>query len=79
MKRFLFRFEFHWSLFLGVQLTTSKHWFAEQVTSHYLTNADIFYRRIYAALGRDAGLVYTDPNVTITVRADSLARADASP
>ena len=26
MKRFVFRFNFHWSLFLRVQLTISQHW-----------------------------------------------------
>ena len=39
-KHVEFRFEFHWSLFVRVQLTISKHWFgqwlgAEQATSHY--------------------------------------------
>ena len=41
MKSFIFRFEFHWSLFLRVQLTIFRHWFrwwlgADQATSHYL-------------------------------------------
>ena len=41
MKSFVFWFEFHWSLFLRVQLTISQHWFrkwlgADQATSHYL-------------------------------------------
>ena len=41
MKTFVFWFEFHWSFFVWVQLTISKHWFrwwlgTEQVTSHYL-------------------------------------------
>ena len=41
MKSFVFWFEFHWSLFLRVQLIISRHWFrkwlgAEQATSHYL-------------------------------------------
>ena len=41
MKSFVFWFEFHWSLFLKVQLTISQCWFrwwlgAEQATSHYL-------------------------------------------
>ena len=36
-----FWFEFHWILFLGVQLTITQHWFrqwlgANQATSHYL-------------------------------------------
>ena len=41
IKTFVFWFEFHWRLFLRVQLTISQHWFrwwlgAEQVKSHYL-------------------------------------------
>ena len=41
MKENAFRYEFHWSLFLRVQLIKSWHWFklwlgAEQATSHYL-------------------------------------------
>ena len=41
MKSFVFWFNFHWSLFLRVQLTISQHWFRlwlddEEVTSHYL-------------------------------------------
>ena len=41
MKMFNFGFKFHWSLFQGVQLTISQHWFgwwlgAKKVTSHYL-------------------------------------------
>ena len=41
IKKFIFWFEFHWCLFIRVQLTISQHWFrqwldAEQVTSHYL-------------------------------------------
>ena len=38
---FCILFEFHWSLFLSVELTTGQHWFmewfgADQVVSHYL-------------------------------------------
>ena len=40
MKSFVFRFEFHWSLFLRVQLTIDQHWFTWQrtgnITSHDL-------------------------------------------
>ena len=41
MKRFVFQFEFHWSLFLGVQLIIGQDWFSlwlgtEQATNHYL-------------------------------------------
>ena len=41
MKSFVFWFEFHWSLFLRVQLTICQHWFrkwpgADLATSHYL-------------------------------------------
>ena len=41
MKIYEFQLQFHWSLFLRVQLTTFKHWFrwwlgADQATSHYL-------------------------------------------
>ena len=27
IKSFVFRFKFHWSLFLGVQMTMTQHWF----------------------------------------------------
>ena len=41
MKTYIFWFKFHWSLFLGVQLTIFQQWFrewlgADQATSHYL-------------------------------------------
>ena len=41
MKRFMLWFEFHWILFLKVQLAINQHWFrqwfgAEQATSHCL-------------------------------------------
>ena len=41
MKMYEFRLEFHWSLFLRVQLTIFQHWFrwwlgAVQATSHYM-------------------------------------------
>ena len=41
MKMYEFRLSFHWSLFLGFQLTIFQHWFrqwlgAGQATSHYL-------------------------------------------
>ena len=55
-KMFDFRLQFHWSLFLRVQLTLFKHWFwlwlgAVQATSHYLNQWWLVYRRIYASLG----------------------------
>ena len=42
MKKFIFGFKFHWSLFLRVQLIVSELWYrqwlgAEQVTSNYLS------------------------------------------
>ena len=56
MKMFEFWLKFHWSLFLGVQLTIFQHWFrwwlgADQATSHYLNQWGIIYRCIYASLG----------------------------
>ena len=47
---------FHWSLFLGVQLTIFQHWFrqwlgADQATSHYLHQWWLDYRCINASLG----------------------------
>ena len=41
MKMFVFRVKFHWSLFLGVQMTIDQHWLrsrlgTEQATNHYL-------------------------------------------
>ena len=56
MKMFEYRLKFHWSLFLGVQLTISQHWFrkwlgADQATSHYLDQWWLDYWRIYASLG----------------------------
>ena len=51
MKMYEFRLTFHWSLFLGVQLTIFQHWFrkwlgANQATSHYLNQWWLDYRRI---------------------------------
>ena len=54
MKMYEFRLRFHWSLFLKVQLTKPLHWQwlgADQVTSHYLNQWWLVYRRIYASLG----------------------------
>ena len=56
MKMLVFRLNFHWSLFLRVQLTIFQHWFrlwlgAVQTTSHYLNQWWLVYRRIYASLG----------------------------
>ena len=58
MKIYEFRLQFHWSLFLRVQLKTFHHWFrwwlgADQATSHYLKQWWSDYRRIYASLGRN--------------------------
>ena len=55
MKMFEFRLKFHWSLFLGFQLTIFQHWFrywlgAVQATSHYLNQWWLVYWRIYASL-----------------------------
>ena len=55
-KMFEFRLQFHWSLFLRVQLTIFQHWFrkwlvADQATSHYLTKCWLVHWRIYASLG----------------------------
>ena len=36
MKIIKFWFKFHWNLFPAVQLTINQHWFAKQVTSHFL-------------------------------------------
>ena len=56
MKMLEFWLKFHWSLFLGVQLTIFNNWFgwwlgAVQTTSHYLNQWWLVYRRIYASLG----------------------------
>ena len=55
MKMYEFRLTFHWSLFLGVQLTIFQHWFrkwlgADQATSHYLNQWWLDNRRIHASL-----------------------------
>ena len=56
MKIYEFRLKFHWSLFPRVQLTIFHYWFrqwlgADRVTSHYLNQWWLDYRRIYASLG----------------------------
>ena len=56
MKMYGFRLTFHWSLFLGVQLTIFQYWSrwwlgADQATSHYLNQWWLDYRRMYASLG----------------------------
>ena len=56
MKIYEFRSNFHWSLFLRVQLTIFQHWFrywpgADQAVSHYVNHWWWGYRRIYASLG----------------------------
>ena len=56
VKMFELWWKFHWSLFLRVQSSVFQHWFrwwlgAVQVTSHYLDQWWLVYRRIYASLG----------------------------
>ena len=56
MKMCEFCLRFHWSLFLGGQLTIFQHGFrlwlgADQATSHYLNQCWYLYRHIYASLG----------------------------
>ena len=56
MKLYEFRLKFHWSLFLGVQLTIFQHWCrkwlgANQATNHYLHQWWLIHWRIYASLG----------------------------
>ena len=56
MKMLVFRLNFHWSLFLRVQLPIFQHWFrlwlgAGQATSHYLNEWWLVKWRIYASLG----------------------------
>ena len=56
MKIYEFWLTFHWSLFLGLQLTIFHHWFrkwlgADQATSHDLNQWWLDYRRIYVSLG----------------------------
>ena len=56
MKMFEFRYKFHWSLFLKVQLTIFHHWFrlwlgVGQATSHYLNQWWLDCWRIYASHG----------------------------
>ena len=56
MKICEFRLRFHWSLFRGVHLTISQHWFrwwlgAGKATSHYMNQWWVVYWRIYASLG----------------------------
>ena len=56
MKMHEFPLRFHWSLFLGVQITIFQHWFrwwlgACQATSHCLNQWWLMYWRIYASRG----------------------------
>ena len=56
MKMYEFRLTFHWSWFLGVQLTIFEHWFrqwlgADQASSHYLNHWWLDYRRICVTRG----------------------------
>ena len=57
MKIYEFRFKFHWSVFLVVQLRIFQHWFRkwfgdDQATSHYLNQWwRLVYWHIYASHG----------------------------
>ena len=56
IKMLEFRLKFYWSLFPRVQLTIFQHWFRSwlggvQVTSNYLNQWWLVYRRLYASLG----------------------------
>ena len=61
MKKFEFWLKFHWSLFLRVQLTITKHWFKWWHDGLVLnrwqviiwTNADLLLWRLYVGLGGD--------------------------
>ena len=61
---FMNGFEFHWSLFLGVQLTIRQHWFrkwlgVKQATSHYLNQCwPCSLMQIWSARGRWILLVH---------------------
>ena len=55
MEIYEFRLKFHWSLFLGAQLTIFQLWFrlwlgANQATSHYLNKWWLVYWCIYVSL-----------------------------
>ena len=70
MKMIEFRFELHWNLFPGVQLTKCQHWFrqwldAEQATSHYLNQCwPSSLTHIYAAqVGRSINTQWPEQNV----------------
>ena len=57
MEIFEFWIKFHWTLFLGFQLTIFKHWFSQyrgagQATNHYLNQWWLVYRRIYGIYRR---------------------------
>ena len=57
MKSFIFWFNFHWSLFLSVQLTITQDWSRYNGLVHWQaiiwTNADSVDCRIYVAVGGD--------------------------
>ena len=62
-----FCLRFHWSLFLGVQLTIFQHWLrlwlgADQATSHYLNQWWLDLQRIYASLGLNELMVLCQGN-----------------
>ena len=64
MKMLEFRLNFHWSLFLRIQLTIFHHWFrywlgAVQATSHYLSQWWLVYWSINASLGLNELTNYT--------------------
>ena len=65
MKIFIFSIEFHWSLFLRFQLTTSHHWFrqwlgAASATSHYLNQWCPVHWCIYICHPASMHLVVTE-------------------
>ena len=69
MKLYEFRLKFHWSLFLGVELTIFQHWFrlwlgADQATSHYLNQWWLVHWRIYASLGHNVLIPSSDVSAT---------------
>ena len=77
MKKLEFRLNFHWSLFLRVQLTVFQHWFrkwlgAVQATSHYLNQWCLVYWRIYASLSLNELIsCQLDPKEQISQKSES--------
>ena len=72
-KMFDFRLEFHWSLFLRVQLTLFQYRFrlwhdAVQATRHYLNQLWLVYQRMYASLGLNGLSCMTKTIITVTLQ-----------